>query len=99
VRLSFYSSVLRIWLDGHGAADTPANRAVALCVTLPFFLFGTHLSVLRIWLDGYVATDTPANVLSRFEGLRGAGGTFFMLDQLQDQQSENFHVLLLNHVP
>lgn len=28
-------------------------------------------------------TDAPANVLSRFDGLRGAGGTFFMLDQLQ----------------
>mmetsp|Transcript_21291 Transcript_21291/g.34131 ORF Transcript_21291/g.34131 Transcript_21291/m.34131 type:complete len:563 (+) Transcript_21291:108-1796(+) len=37
----------------------------------------------RIWLDRYVATRTPANVLSRFPGLRGAGGTFFMLDQLQ----------------
>ena len=27
--------------------------------------------------------ENPANVLSRFEGLRGSGGTFFMLDQLQ----------------
>lgn len=37
----------------------------------------------RIWLDRYVETENPANVFSRFEGLRGAGGTFFMLDQLQ----------------
>ena len=37
----------------------------------------------RIWLDRYVAVEHPANVLSRFDGLRGAGGTFFMLDQLQ----------------
>jgi len=42
----------------------------------------------RIWLDRFVPTETPANVLSRFDGLRGAGGTFFMLDQLQpDHQS------------
>lgn len=37
----------------------------------------------RLWLDRTVPTDTPANVFSRFEALRGAGGTFFMLDQLQ----------------
>jgi hypothetical protein len=37
----------------------------------------------RLWLDTTVPTDTPANVFSRFEALRGAGGTFFMLDQLQ----------------
>ena len=30
--------------------------------------------------------ETPANVFSRFPGLRGAGGTFFMLDQLQPDQ-------------
>ncbi|KAH8046823.1 flavin containing amine oxidoreductase [Aureococcus anophagefferens] len=38
---------------------------------------------VRIWLDGVVDTDTPVGVLSRFEELRGAGGTFFLLDQLQ----------------
>ena len=37
----------------------------------------------RIWLDRKVHTRTPANVLSRFQELRGAGGTFFMLDQFQ----------------
>lgn len=37
----------------------------------------------RLWLDRFVPTRTPANVFSRFEELRGAGGTFFMLDQLQ----------------
>ena len=37
----------------------------------------------RLWLDRTVPTRTPANVFSRFEQLRGAGGTFFMLDQLQ----------------
>jgi uncharacterized protein with NAD-binding domain and iron-sulfur cluster len=43
---------------------------------------------VRLWLDKYVATDTPANVFSRFDALRGAGGTFFMLDQNQ-KDSEN----------
>jgi uncharacterized protein with NAD-binding domain and iron-sulfur cluster len=43
---------------------------------------------VRLWLDKYVATDTPANVFSRFPALRGAGGTFFMLDQLQ-KDTEN----------
>ena len=38
---------------------------------------------VRLWLDRFVAVEHPANVFSRFEELRGAGGTFFMLDQLQ----------------
>jgi uncharacterized protein with NAD-binding domain and iron-sulfur cluster len=37
----------------------------------------------RLWLDRYVPVAYPANVFSRFESLKGAGGTFFMLDQLQ----------------
>ena len=37
----------------------------------------------RIWLDRKVATRTPANVFANFPQLNGAGGTFFMLDQLQ----------------
>ncbi|CAK0909092.1 unnamed protein product [Prorocentrum cordatum] len=47
---------------------------------------GIDCIACRLWFDGYVATETPANVLSRFEGLRGAGGTFFMIDQLQPDQ-------------
>ena len=38
---------------------------------------------VRIWLDKTVDTDTPVGVLSKFDELRGAGGTFFLLDQLQ----------------
>lgn len=38
---------------------------------------------VRLWLDRYVPIAYPANVFSRFESLKGAGGTFFMLDQLQ----------------
>jgi hypothetical protein len=44
---------------------------------------GIDVISIRIWLDRYVPTRTPANVFSRFEALRGAGGTFFMLDQFQ----------------
>lgn len=32
----------------------------------------------RLWLDRVVAAPHPANVFSRFEELRGAGGTYFM---------------------
>lgn len=39
----------------------------------------------RIWLDRSIKTRSPANVFSRFSSLRGAGGTFFMLDQLQKE--------------
>jgi uncharacterized protein with NAD-binding domain and iron-sulfur cluster len=42
----------------------------------------------RLWLDRTVATRTPANVFSRFPQLRGAGGTFFMLDQLQSDDPQ-----------
>jgi uncharacterized protein with NAD-binding domain and iron-sulfur cluster len=38
---------------------------------------------VRLWLDVYVPVADPANVFSRFAALEGAGGTFFMLDQLQ----------------
>lgn len=46
---------------------------------------GIDVISTRIWLDKYVPTRTPANVFSRFEALRGSGGTFFMLDQLQKE--------------
>ena len=38
---------------------------------------------VRLWLDRTVAVADPANVFSRFAALKGAGATFFMLDQLQ----------------
>lgn len=50
-------------------------------------LRGIDVISSRIWLDRVVLTRTPANVFSRFEELRGSGGTFFMLDQLQDNAS------------
>lgn len=36
----------------------------------------------RVWLDRYIPIAYPANVFSRFDGLEGSGGTFFLLDQL-----------------
>jgi uncharacterized protein with NAD-binding domain and iron-sulfur cluster len=40
---------------------------------------------VRLWLNRIVPTRTPSNIFSsRFDALRGAGGTFFMLDQLQN---------------
>jgi uncharacterized protein with NAD-binding domain and iron-sulfur cluster len=51
---------------------------------------GVDVISTRLWLDRKVPTRTPANVFSRFEALRGAGGTFFMLDQLQ---SDNLKAL------
>ena len=55
---------------------------------LPIFsaaasLKGIDVISVRLWFDRIVETRSPANVFSRFEALRGAGGTFFMLDQLQ----------------
>ena len=51
-------------------------------------LKGIDVISCRLWLDRKVETRSPANVFSRFEALRGAGGTFFMLDQLQEDSPE-----------
>jgi len=51
-------------------------------------LRGIDVISARLWLDRVVPTRTPANVFSRFEALRGAGGTFFMLDQLQENNPD-----------
>jgi len=50
-------------------------------------LNGIDVISCRLWLDRRVLTRTPANVFSRFEELCGAGGTFFMLDQLQTAEN------------
>lgn len=46
-------------------------------------LKGIDVISCRLYFDRRVATRSPANVFSRFDELRGAGGTFFMLDQFQ----------------
>jgi uncharacterized protein with NAD-binding domain and iron-sulfur cluster len=51
-------------------------------------LKGIDVISTRIWFDKVVPTRTPANVFAKFEELRGAGGTFFMLDQLQGNTPE-----------
>lgn len=68
--------------------EAVVNRSPELA-KLPVFslaasLKGIDVISTRIWLDRVVPTRTPANVFSRFKELRGAGGTFFMLDQLQE---------------
>ena len=42
---------------------------------------------VRLWLDTKVPTRSPANVFANFDCLRGAGGTFFCLDQLQPDEA------------
>ena len=43
---------------------------------------------VRLWLDRTVPVADPANVFSRFSALKGAGATFFMLDQLQHEMEQ-----------
>ena len=38
---------------------------------------------IRVWLDKPVTTGTSVNVFAKFPALRGAGGTWFMLNELQ----------------
>ncbi|EOD18312.1 hypothetical protein EMIHUDRAFT_349982 [Emiliania huxleyi CCMP1516] len=64
-----------------GGSPELARAAPELCKAAS--LGGIDVIACRLWLDTTVETRTPANVFSRFEALRGAGGTFFMLDQLQ----------------
>lgn len=74
-------------LGAKGMKNVVSNSSV-LARTAPEFSAAASLGAIdvvatRIWLDQYVDVEHPANVFSRFSGLRGAGGTFFMLDQLQ----------------
>ena len=74
-------------LGAKGMKSVVSNSSV-LARVAPEFSAAASLGAIdvvatRIWLDQYVDVAHPANVFSRFSGLRGAGGTFFMLDQLQ----------------
>jgi uncharacterized protein with NAD-binding domain and iron-sulfur cluster len=64
----------------NGSPDLARCPELALAASSPA---GIDVISVRLWFDRTVPTRTPANVLSRFDELRGAGGTFFMLDQLQ----------------
>jgi uncharacterized protein with NAD-binding domain and iron-sulfur cluster len=77
--------------SGCKGMETVVNSSPDLA-KLPVFsaaasLKGIDVISSRLWLDKIVPTRTPANVFSRFEELRGAGGTFFMLDQLQEDNT------------
>ena len=63
-------------------ASSPALARRAPELSRAASLGGIDVVTTRIWLDRYVAVElTPTCCLH--DGLRGAGGTFFMLDQLQ----------------
>lgn len=67
-------------------SPTLARASTELCRAAS--LNSIDVIATRIWLDKVVPTRSPVNVFSRFEGLRGAGGTFFLLDQLQGNTPE-----------
>ncbi|QNI67097.1 FAD-dependent oxidoreductase [Synechococcus sp. BMK-MC-1] len=79
--------VLTVGAKGMGAlmAQSPACAAAAPELVDAGTLGAIDVVSVRLWLDAYVEVADPANVFSRFEALQGAGGTFFMLDQLQQQ--------------
>ena len=64
-------------------SGSPALAASAPELAAAASLGSIDVISVRLWLDRTVATAHPANVFARFPELRGAGGTFFMLDQLQ----------------
>ena len=79
--------VLAVGVRGMGSlmATSPQFAALAPELLRAGELGAIDVVSVRLWLDRTVAVADPANVFSRFEALRGAGGTFFMLDQLQGE--------------
>jgi uncharacterized protein with NAD-binding domain and iron-sulfur cluster len=79
--------VLAVGARGLGSlmAASPQCAALALELLRAGELGAIDVVSVRLWLDRTVAVADPANVFSRFVALRGAGGTFFMLDQLQGE--------------
>ena len=66
-------------------AGSPELAAAAPELAAAASLGAIDVVTTRLWLDRVVPTPHPANVLSRFPQLRGAGGTFFMLDDAKMQ--------------
>ena len=64
-------------------AQSPACAQAAPELAAAGELGAIDVVSVRLWLDRRVSVADPAIVFSRFEALRGAGATFFMLDQLQ----------------
>ena len=79
--------VLAVGAKGMGAlmAQSPQCGVLAPELVQAGTLGSIDVVSVRLWLDRHVPVVDPANVFSRFEALRGAGATFFMLDQLQKQ--------------
>ena len=79
--------VLTVGAKGMGAlmGNSPACAAAAPELVDAGSLGAIDVVSVRLWLDTYLEVADPANVFSRFEALQGAGGTFFMLDQLQKE--------------
>ncbi|MDP6170608.1 MAG: FAD-dependent oxidoreductase [Prochlorococcaceae cyanobacterium ETNP2_MAG_10] len=82
--------VLAVGARGMGAlmAQSPECGALAPELVLAGTLGSIDVMSIRLWLDRYVPVADPANVFSRFRALKGAGATFFMLDQLQRESEQ-----------
>ena len=82
--------VLAVGARGMGAlmAQSPECGALAPELVLAGTLGSIDVVSIRLWLDRYVPVADPANVFSRFSALKGAGATFFMLDQLQRESEQ-----------
>ena len=82
--------VLAVSAKGMGAlmAQSPQCGALAPELVRAATLGSIDVVSIRLWLDRTVPVADPANVFSRFRALRGAGATFFMLDQLQRESEQ-----------
>jgi len=82
--------VLALGARGMGAlmSQSPDCAALAPELERAGSLGSIDVVSIRLWLDRYVPVVDPANVFSRFGALKGAGATFFMLDQLQRQSEQ-----------
>ena len=77
--------VLAVGAKGMGAlmANSPVCAALTPELVRAGSLDAIDVVSVRLWLDRTISVADPANVFSRFSALKGAGATFFMLDQLQ----------------
>ena len=77
--------VLAVGARGMGSLMAQSQECAALAPELARAgeLGSIDVVSVRLWLDRSIAVADPANVFSRFTALKGAGATFFMLDQLQ----------------
>ena len=65
---------------------SPALASAAPQLAAASTLGSIDCIAVRLWLDKKVPTRSPANVFASFPCLRGAGATFFCLDQLQPDE-------------